>query len=175
MTPLYFIISMLYINNVTATSKDTISKSMSDILGSLQNLVGTVKDYIGDEQGCVFQCPKGLKPYENKSHVKSSNGCGSFGFKLESHIRIKEMTKCCDEHDYCYDTCNKSKEKCDGKFKKCLADICKNIKGHLSKEAYEGCHHGVDMIYAATVALGCKPYRDAQAKACICLKRHSDL
>lgn len=59
MTPLYFIISMLYINNVTATSKDTISKSMSDILGSLQNLVGTVKDYIGDEQGCVFQCPKG--------------------------------------------------------------------------------------------------------------------
>lgn len=35
---------------------------------------------------------------------------------------------CCDEHDYCYDTCNSDKVKCDKDFKECLYGVCKDLK-----------------------------------------------
>lgn len=34
------------------------------------------------------------------------------------------MTKCCDSHDICYDTCNSAKELCDLEFKRCLYKYC---------------------------------------------------
>lgn len=34
------------------------------------------------------------------------------------------MTKCCNNHDVCYDTCNKEKELCDLEFKRCLYKYC---------------------------------------------------
>lgn len=37
------------------------------------------------------------------------------------------MTKCCDEHDICYDTCGNVKEVCDMEFKKCLYRYCDSI------------------------------------------------
>nr|CAD7593942.1 unnamed protein product [Timema genevievae] len=39
-------------------------------------------------------------------------------------LPMGEMTKCCDEHDICYDTCNQAKEHCDYEFKNCLYKIC---------------------------------------------------
>ncbi|KAH9498399.1 hypothetical protein Btru_008181 [Bulinus truncatus] len=167
MLPLHLIVSVFYVSNVVASSNGLVSETMHDVLGSLQNIVGSFTDYVGDRNGCHFQCQKGLKPYPNPKHVPSTNGCGSFGLKFDSHIKIKDVTKCCDEHDYCYDTCNKSKEKCDSNFKKCLTGLCNTIKDYLSKKNFEACKQGADMMYAATVALGCKPYKDSQANACI--------
>ncbi|KAG4077660.1 hypothetical protein HA402_003223 [Bradysia odoriphaga] len=34
------------------------------------------------------------------------------------------MASCCDDHDICYDTCNKDKELCDLDFKRCLYSYC---------------------------------------------------
>lgn len=34
------------------------------------------------------------------------------------------MATCCDDHDICYDTCNKDKELCDLDFKRCLYSYC---------------------------------------------------
>lgn len=38
------------------------------------------------------------------------------------------IEKCCDKHDYCYDTCNSARETCDKSFKTCLHDVCKHLK-----------------------------------------------
>ncbi|XP_059170275.1 group XIIA secretory phospholipase A2-like [Physella acuta] len=145
------------------------SKAARDILGSLQDVVANIQDYIGDKnKGCFFECPNGKKPKANPDHKPSSNGCGAFGIQLDEHIQMKEVTSCCNKHDICYDTCNKSKDNCDTKFKDCLLDVCKNKKKLLTKEVYQACLSSVDMMYAGTVALGCKPYREAQRNACIC-------
>lgn len=47
------------------------------------------------------------------------------------YIPFEGMTKCCNEHDYCYGTCNKDKEKCDAAFKRCLYDICDKLKSKV--------------------------------------------
>lgn len=38
------------------------------------------------------------------------------------------MATCCDDHDICYDTCNKDKELCDLDFKRCLYSYCDNYE-----------------------------------------------
>ncbi|CAL1544556.1 unnamed protein product [Lymnaea stagnalis] len=163
------------VNSVLTKSRDAASNTVGDILESMHNVVSNIHDYIGDKGGCIFKCPNGVKPQKNPDHTKSSNGCGAFGFKLDSHIQIKDVTNCCDDHDFCYDTCNESKESCDKSFKKCLTKVCKRIEKHVSNVGYEGCLSTADLIYAATVALGCKPYKDAQAKACICKRKKIEL
>lgn len=41
------------------------------------------------------------------------------------------MTKCCDQHDICYDTCNNDKEVCDMEFKRCLYRYCDNYERNI--------------------------------------------
>nr|KAG5714742.1 hypothetical protein BaRGS_000230 [Batillaria attramentaria] len=84
------------------------------------------------------------------------------------------IERCCDEHDVCYDTCNLTKEHCDDRFRDCLNDICKGIKKYVSTDIYDGCKSTADLMYAGTMALGCKPYRDSQKNACYC-PGHSEL
>ena len=48
------------------------------------------------------------------------------------------MTTCCDKHDFCYDTCNTDKDKCDQEFKSCLLDMCKTMENSLNEDEYEG-------------------------------------
>ena len=38
-----------------------------------------------------------------------------------------------------------------------------------------GCKSTADIMYAGTMALGCKPYKDAQKDACMCPKRKIEL
>lgn len=64
-------------------------------------------------------------PQRNKHHTPKSDGCGSLGLHIDSeYLPIAEMTKCCDSHDICYDTCNSDKELCDIEFKRCLYKYC---------------------------------------------------
>jgi hypothetical protein len=70
-----------------------------------------------------------VKPVRNRSHTPKSDGCGSLGFEISSeYLPIEQMTKCCDSHDICYDTCNSGKEKCDLDFKRCLYSYCDSYK-----------------------------------------------
>lgn len=41
------------------------------------------------------------------------------------------MTKCCDQHDICYDTCRNDKERCDIEFRKCLYKYCDSYEKSL--------------------------------------------
>lgn len=71
----------------------------------------------------------GQKPVRNRNHIPSSDGCGSLGIEISTeYLPIEQMTKCCDNHDICYDTCNSGKEVCDLEFKRCLYNYCDTYK-----------------------------------------------
>lgn len=64
-------------------------------------------------------------PTKNKFYVPSADGCGSLGLGISNeYFPATEMASCCDDHDICYDTCNKDKELCDLDFKRCLYNYC---------------------------------------------------
>ncbi|CAK9796640.1 Group XIIB secretory phospholipase A2-like protein [Anthophora plagiata] len=87
------------------------------------------------EETCVFQCPGGITPKPDWNHKAQSNGCGSLGIEMnEEYLPLAEMTKCCDAHDICYDTCNSDKEKCDLEFKRC----CKSYIDAQKEACYCG-------------------------------------
>nr|XP_002737263.2 PREDICTED: uncharacterized protein LOC100368483 [Saccoglossus kowalevskii] len=111
----------------------------------------------------------GAKPEKNPNHKRTSNGCGSMGLEIDTES-MPEMTRCCDRHDICYDTCGNNRNECDDRFKKCLDKMCKMYKDEkkLSKQQLSGCKTTTDLMYAGTVGLGCKSYLEAQKNACIC-------
>ncbi|XP_066303354.1 group XIIA secretory phospholipase A2-like [Branchiostoma lanceolatum] len=134
-------------------------------LESLENMFGVVED-AGDLE-CGYVCKNGKKPRKNPTHVPRSNGCGSFGLKMDT-TGLPQMTKCCDKHDICYDTCGKKRQNCDDKFKTCLDDMCEEIRTTLSSDQYEGCQMTSQLMYAGTMGLGCRSFKEAQKRACIC-------
>lgn len=117
---------------------------------------------------CLYECKNGAKPIPRKGHVPTTNGCGSFGLTLDTKS-LPEMTKCCDRHDYCYDTCNSDRGKCDDAFKECLGTMCNKLRSSLTKKQHEVCKETADLIYSGTSTLGCSPYLSAQENACDCL------
>uniref|UniRef100_A0A673ZV11 Phospholipase A2 group XIIA n=1 Tax=Salmo trutta TaxID=8032 RepID=A0A673ZV11_SALTR len=60
------------------------------------------------------------------------NGCGTplLGFQVID-IGIPSLTKCCNQHDRCYDTCNRDKHDCDNEFQECLETICRRLQKML--------------------------------------------
>ena len=58
-------------------------------------------------------------------------------FQIPSYVPTYKLEKCCDDHDICYGTCGKDKEKCDEKFKKCLYGICSSVKKIVDNEALD--------------------------------------
>lgn len=137
------------------------------IIDSIRGAFDTVFDYLGDKDGCKYTCPNGVRPKARGTHKAKFNGCGSFGIKLDT-THLPAIERCCNAHDVCYDTCNHSKDDCDDDLRDCLTDICKAMKKYVSKDVYEGCKKMADIMYASTMALGCKPYRDSQKNACEC-------
>lgn len=77
------------------------------------------------------------------------------------------MTKCCDQHDICYDTCNTDREKCDLDFKRCLYKYCESYQ-NTGITIVNTCKATAKMLFTGTTALGCKSYIDAQKNACWC-------
>lgn len=120
------------------------------------------------EENCIFHCPAGVTPKANWNHIPQSNGCGSLGIEInQEYLPLAEMTKCCDQHDICYDTCNLDKDKCDLEFKRCLYKYC---EGYQSSgiTIVNTCKTAAKMLFTGTTALGCKSYMDAQKEACYC-------
>ena len=77
------------------------------------------------------------------------------------------MTKCCNIHDICYDTCNSDKEKCDLEFKRCLYKYCEGYET-TGVTIVNTCKAAAKMLFTGTTTLGCKSYMDAQKNACYC-------
>lgn len=50
---------------------------------------------------------------------------------FQLNIGIPSLTKCCNQHDRCYETCGKSKNDCDEEFQYCLSKICRDVQKTL--------------------------------------------
>ncbi|XP_075230549.1 phospholipase A2 group XII [Lycorma delicatula] len=125
-------------------------------------------DNFADED-CVYKCPDGSSPVRNKYYKPTGNGCGPEGAKVDpQYIPFEGITKCCNEHDICYGTCNKDKEKCDLDFKRCLYSICDNLKSKTSDFIKTGCKLAAKGFFSATQTIGCPSYKSAQETACYC-------
>lgn len=126
------------------------------------------------EEHCVFECPSGASPKPDWNHKPQSDGCGSLGIKIDQeYLPLTEMTKCCDAHDICYDTCNSDKEKCDLEFKRCLYRYCEGYET-TSVTIVNTCKAAAKMLFTGTTTLGCKSFIDAQKKACYCPEKKSE-
>ncbi|XP_047128241.1 group XIIA secretory phospholipase A2 isoform X1 [Hydra vulgaris] len=147
------VISLLYLPLVILDNSDFKLGDLAQIFAALSG-----------QSTCEFKCPGGVVPNVNLSHVASSNGCGVPGLNLDVS-KYPGFTSCCNEHDKCYDTCNKNKDKCDKVFKECLSTSCKaQTKGEKFKE----CNGVADMFYGGTAGLGCAFFIEAQRNACLC-------
>ncbi|XP_045476191.1 group XIIA secretory phospholipase A2 isoform X2 [Harmonia axyridis] len=122
------------------------------------------------EEECIFKCPNDASPRPDRNHVPQANGCGSLGLSIPAeYLPVSEMTKCCNSHDICYDTCNKQKELCDLEFKRCLYKYCESYTHTIGGiSTVKACKGAAKMLYTGTLTFGCKSYLDAQKKACFC-------
>ncbi|XP_011502978.1 PREDICTED: group XIIA secretory phospholipase A2 [Ceratosolen solmsi marchali] len=120
------------------------------------------------EEHCIFKCSSGAPPKGDWNHIAQSNGCGSLGIEInQKYLPLEEMTKCCNFHDICYDTCNSDKEKCDLEFKRCLYKYCQSYQP-TGVTIVNTCKAAAKLLFTGTTALGCKSYLDAQKQACYC-------
>ncbi|XP_031630337.1 group XIIA secretory phospholipase A2-like [Contarinia nasturtii] len=122
------------------------------------------------EETCIFKCPGDVTPVKNRLYTPSANGCGSLGLNInKEYLPAVEMEHCCNDHDICYDTCNKDKELCDIEFKRCLYNYCDtHEKTTIGTVVSKGCKAAAKMLFTGTITLGCRSYLDAQARACYC-------
>lgn len=109
-------------------------------------------------------------PKPNRYYQPSANGCGSLGLNINTeYLPAVEMENCCNEHDICYDTCNKDKELCDIEFKRCLYNYCDtHEKTAVGSIVAKSCKAAAKMLFTGTITLGCKSYLDTQERACYC-------
>uniref|UniRef100_A0A1B6GL72 Group XIIA secretory phospholipase A2 n=1 Tax=Cuerna arida TaxID=1464854 RepID=A0A1B6GL72_9HEMI len=153
----------------------TAEGTLGDVFQSLHSIANSFKftkevweDSVEEE--CVFECPGGTSPKKNKYHKPTSNGCGVPALKIDSQLLpLSEMTKCCDQHDICYGTCNRDKDECDLAFKKCLYRLCDSSK-EFSKNSQKSleCKTAAKVLYSGTLMFGCKFYKTSQKEACYC-------
>ncbi|XP_012583188.1 PREDICTED: group XIIA secretory phospholipase A2 [Condylura cristata] len=113
---------------------------------------------------------EGSKPFARSGYKPSPpNGCGSPLFGVHLNIGIPSLTKCCNQHDRCYETCGKSKSDCDEGFQYCLAKICRDVQKTLGLAQHvQACETTVELLFDSVIHLGCKPYLDSQRAACRC-------
>lgn len=165
----------------------------SDLLANLRDAVLAAENVFGDvvknvitvakkfrnlhdifdaavEENCIFKCPvEGVTPKPDRNHVPKADGCGALGLKIDpTYLPIGEMSKCCNTHDICYDTCNMQKDLCDMEFKNCLYRYCDNHKKSIGDKMVTACKSAAKILFTGTMALGCKAYLDAQKNACYC-------
>ncbi|XP_042214154.1 group XIIA secretory phospholipase A2-like [Homarus americanus] len=141
-------------------------------LKTVANTVKFVENFIEStvEEDCVYKCPGKKIPVRNPNHTPKANGCGSLGVFFEKEdLSRAEMVDCCNDHDICYDTCGRDKEDCDKIFKRCLYNTCKITQNEMDILTNKKCKGGAKLLYTATVALGCTPFKEAQHSACRCV------
>ncbi|XP_008570202.1 PREDICTED: group XIIA secretory phospholipase A2 [Galeopterus variegatus] len=135
------------------------------------SILNAALDLLGGEDGlCQYKCNDGSKPLPRYGFKPSPpNGCGSPLFGVHLNIGIPSLTKCCNQHDRCYETCGKSKNDCDEEFQHCLSKICRDVQKTLGLTQHvQACETTVELLFDSVIHLGCKPYLDSQRAACWC-------
>ncbi|XP_075854238.1 group XIIA secretory phospholipase A2 isoform X2 [Microcebus murinus] len=108
-------------------------KTIRNGVHKIDTYLNAALDLLGGEDGlCQYKCSDGSKPFPRYGYKPSPpNGCGSPLFGVHLNIGIPSLTKCCNQHDRCYETCGKSKNDCDEEFQYCLSKICRDVQKTL--------------------------------------------
>jgi hypothetical protein len=119
---------------------------------------------IADLDWCPNRVPK-------PGHTPGANGCGSVGHPLTPFIPNNflgaNLKPACDDHDRCYETCNRNRRRCDSQFHQQLKAICRDQFGFGPRR--NACITQAAIYYAAVSSpSGTSAYEDAQKKACNC-------
>lgn len=172
-----FILTFLFFSShFSSTGSPTFVRAQGDDDLDLGALLGGLfappggqgKQRKGADNECdTFTCPTGHVAKVKKNYKATSNGCGSYGFQVPS----KWHTPCCNQHDICFGTCNRSRSECDNAFLKCMKSQCTDKSQTGSKQAKQECLNEANMFYGATRALGCSAYQSSQKDACTCHRR----
>lgn len=146
-------------------------KTIRNGIHKIDTYLNVALDLFGGNDGlCHYTCGDGYKPSARPDYrPPPPNGCGSplFGFQFD--VGIPSMTKCCNLHDRCYDTCGWEKHDCDEEFQVCLETICRNVQRTLGlAHSVQACESAVTLLFDAVMHMGCKPYLDSQRESCIC-------
>ncbi|XP_067853022.1 group XIIA secretory phospholipase A2 isoform X1 [Heptranchias perlo] len=168
----------IILRNCGCHSEDTDFKDWRGKLKTIRNGIHKIDTYLnaaldllGGEDGlCKYKCSDGSKPVPRYGYKPPPpNGCGSPMFGVHLDVGIPSMTKCCNQHDRCYDTCGNTKQDCDEVFQYCLSVICRNVQKTLGMDAtVQACENAVELLFNAVMHLGCKPYLDSQRGSCMC-------
>ncbi|XP_017785585.1 PREDICTED: group XIIA secretory phospholipase A2 [Nicrophorus vespilloides] len=159
------------LRDAVISAENVFGDAVKNIINVANNLNG-LNDvfHMAVEEHCIFKCPNvNVTPKPDRNHRASSNGCGSLGLKIDNqYLPVGDMTKCCDAHDVCYDSCGRDKEVCDMDFKRCLYKLCDGNQKRLGETGVVACKGAAKMLFTGTLTLGCKSYLDAQKNACYC-------
>lgn len=146
-------------------------KTIRNGIHKIDTYLNAALDLFGGEDGlCHYKCSDGFKPGPRYNFKPPPpNGCGSPLFGVQFDIGIPSMTKCCNQHDRCYDTCGSKKHDCDEEFQFCLSKICRGVQKTLGlSQNVQACESAVGLLFDAVMHLGCKPYLDSQRSSCMC-------
>ncbi|XP_074084829.1 caspase-6-like isoform X5 [Macrotis lagotis] len=108
-------------------------KTIRNGVHRIDTYLNAALDLLGGEDGlCQYKCADGSKPVPRYGYKPSPpNGCGSPVFGVHLNIGIPSVTRCCNHHDRCYETCGSSKNDCDEQFHFCLSKICREVQKTL--------------------------------------------
>jgi hypothetical protein len=98
----------------------------------------------------------------NPIYDNTSNGCSSPFGDNPTGCADTSFLPACDQHDYCYGTCNFSKDSCDSAFEFAMVQIC------AASSCPAACMDWAAYYAYAVRALGDDAYCAAQAQACLC-------
>ncbi|CAK6432900.1 unnamed protein product [Pipistrellus nathusii] len=146
-------------------------KTIRNGVHRIDTYLNAALDLLGGEDGlCQYKCSDGSKPVPRYGFKPSPpNGCGSPLFGVQLNIGIPSLTKCCNHHDRCYETCGESKNDCDEAFQHCLSKICREVQKTLGLAQHvQACETTVELLFDSVIHLGCKPYLDSQRASCWC-------
>ncbi|KAM6940334.1 group XIIA secretory phospholipase A2 [Xenentodon cancila] len=149
----------------------TAVKTIRNGVHKINMYLNAALDLLGGDDGlCRYRCSDGYKAVPRPGYKNSPpNGCGSPLFGVQVDIGIPSLTKCCNRHDRCYDTCGHEKRDCDEQFQDCLETICRDVQTTLGlANNVEACESTVTLLFETVMRLGCKPYMDSQRDSCVC-------
>jgi len=152
----------------------------------LKNVGSFAKGFL--DHGCKYECYSDSTQSTRTRKIPSGrqpqfNGCGTEGLQEVWHLDQKftdAATRCCNEHDICYDTCGIQKlhkQRCDDTFQHCLLEVCQRgniLHDNDDEENKESCDGTANMMHAAVAGFGCHAYLESQTDACTCLDEQVD-
>uniref|UniRef100_A0A2K6GIJ6 Phospholipase A2 group XIIA n=1 Tax=Propithecus coquereli TaxID=379532 RepID=A0A2K6GIJ6_PROCO len=145
-------------------------KTIRNGVHKIDTYLNAALDLLGGEDGlCQYKCSDGerARPRRRGSRRCEGDRCGAGLVGL--NIGIPSLTKCCNQHDRCYETCGQSKNDCDEEFQYCLSKICRDVQKTLGLAQHvQACEKTVELLFDSVIHLGCKPYLDSQRAACRC-------